>query len=103
MEALIKHIRDGILRLRKHAGLIAIAIFTLSVGIGADAATAPAPLIPRHLFYVDEDKIAVRLSPDGRTISYLAPVDGTEGVWSCDVANPGQPRLLFKETDGSVM
>ena len=28
MEALVKHIRDGVRRLRKHAGLIAIAIFT---------------------------------------------------------------------------
>jgi hypothetical protein len=42
------------------------------------------------------------LSPDGQTISFLAPVDRTFGVWICSAADPAKPRLLF-ETDAPVL
>ena len=83
--------------LQKHSVLAAVVI-TIALGIGAKAAPAPDALIPRSVLFADQDKLSVRLSPDGKTISYIAPVDGTLGVWLSSVADPAKPRLLFKQT-----
>lgn len=40
-----------------------------------------APLIPRRTLFGNPDRTLVRISPDGRYISYLAPVDGVLNVW----------------------
>ena len=82
----------------KRSSFAAIAVITIALGISAKAAPAPDPLIPRSVLFADEDKLIVRLSPDGKTIIYLAPVDDTLGVWISSVADPGKPRLLFKPT-----
>jgi len=66
--------------LQKHSILAAVVI-SIALGIGAKAAPAPDALIPRSVLFADQDKLNVRLSPDGKTISYIAPVDGTLGVW----------------------
>ena len=39
------------------------------------------PLIPRKQLFGNPDKAMARLSPDGRKISYLAPVNGVLNVW----------------------
>ncbi len=39
------------------------------------------PLIPREVLFGNPDKAAARISPDGKRISYLAPVDGVLNVW----------------------
>jgi len=83
--------------LQKHSILAAIVI-TIALGIGAKAAPGPDALIPRSVLFADQDKLSVRLSPDGKTVSYIAPVDGTLGVWLTSVADPARPRLLFKQT-----
>ncbi len=43
--------------------------------------TAQAPLIPREVFFGNPAKSRVRLSPNGNTISYLAPRNGVMNVW----------------------
>ena len=39
------------------------------------------PLIPRETLFGNPSKIAPRLSPDGRRLTWLAPVDGVLNVW----------------------
>ena len=41
----------------------------------------PSPLIPREVFFGNPDKAALRVSPDGRQIAFLAPVNGVLNVW----------------------
>ena len=89
-------------RLLKRSSFTAIAVITIALSISAKAAPAPDPLIPRSVLFADQDKLSVRLSPDGRTISYLAPVDDTLGVWISSVADPLKPRLLFKQTEAPI-
>lgn len=39
------------------------------------------PLIPRDVLFANPDRAQVRLSPDGKWVSYLAPFDGVLNVW----------------------
>ena len=39
------------------------------------------PLIPRRLFFGNPDRTSVQISPDGRHLSWLAPLDGVLNVW----------------------
>lgn len=39
------------------------------------------PMIPRKVLFDNPDRAAVRISPDGTRISYLAPLDGVLNVW----------------------
>ncbi|MCM3869814.1 MAG: S9 family peptidase [Pyrinomonadaceae bacterium] len=89
--------------LPKYSILTTVAVLSLSFAFAVKAAPVTDPLIPRHILFADEDKVNVRLSPDGQNISYLAPVDGTQGVWICSVADPAKPRLLFKQTEAPVL
>ena len=43
--------------------------------------TDAAPLIPRDVLFGNPDKAQARLSPDGKWLSYLKPVDGVLNVW----------------------
>ncbi|HLW64309.1 MAG TPA: S9 family peptidase [Gemmataceae bacterium] len=57
-------------------------------GEGAAAkAVANTPLIPRKLLFGNPDKAAARISPDGKHLSYLAPVDGVLNVWVAPIDN----------------
>jgi hypothetical protein len=41
----------------------------------------PHILIPRAHIFGNPSKIAARISPDGRLLAWLAPVDGVPNVW----------------------
>jgi len=50
------------------------------------------PLIPRKILFGNPDKTQVLLSPDGRHISYLAPLDGVLNVWVAPAEDPANAR-----------
>jgi dipeptidyl aminopeptidase/acylaminoacyl peptidase len=39
------------------------------------------PLIPRQIIFGNPEKAAARIAPDGKRLSYLAPVNGVLNVW----------------------
>ena len=45
------------------------------------AETSEAKLIARAVLFGNPDKAAARISPDGKYLSFLAPVDGVMNVW----------------------
>ncbi len=46
------------------------------------AVATPAPkLIPRDVFFGNPERTSPRISPDGKQLSFLAPVDGVLNVW----------------------
>jgi hypothetical protein len=51
------------------------------------------PLIPREVLLGNPDKASPRISPDGKRLAYLAPVDGVLNVWV---------RTLGEEDDRAV-
>ena len=57
------------------------------------------PLIPRGVLFAGADRSVVRLSPDGRRIAFLAPIDGVLNLWVADVRDPTRARSLTRVTD----
>lgn len=55
------------------------------------------PLIDRHVLFGNPDKAAARLSPDGKQLSYLAPVDGVLNVWVGPVDRPDAARPVTRD------
>ncbi|MCA9101892.1 MAG: S9 family peptidase [Pirellulales bacterium] len=60
---------------------------TVTAKSTADAQT-DVPLIPRNVLFGNPDKAAARISPDGKHLSFLAPVDGVLNVWVGPVDDP---------------
>ncbi|MCC6426912.1 MAG: S9 family peptidase [Phycisphaerales bacterium] len=50
-------------------------------GLGSPSAAADVPLIPRATLFGNPERGMAQLSPDGKRIAYLAPVDGVMNVW----------------------
>lgn len=66
-------------------------------GEDSDTASAPAELIPRSDLFGNPVKFQGRISPDGKWLSWLAPVDGVMNLWVAPSDNPEQAKPLTKD------
>src|SRR5687767_13759399 len=72
-------------------------------GFSTTAAAADQPdLIPRRVLFGNPDKAASRISPDGKYLSYLAPVDGVLNVWVGPVADLDSAVPVTKDTKRGI-
>ena len=64
-------------------------------------ASADPTLIPRQVLFGDPHRGAVRLSPDGQSISFFAPHEGVRNIWvgPADAPDDAQP-VTFDEDRG---
>ncbi len=60
------------------------------------------PLIPRKLLFGDPERTQVKLSPDGRWISFLAPWEGARNVWVAPADAPDEACPLTRERERSI-
>lgn len=60
------------------------------------------PLIPRKILFGNPDKAAVKLSPDGAQIAYLAPLDGVLNVWVAPRDNIAAARPVTHDTGRGI-
>ena len=58
----------------------------------------PAPLIEREKFFGNPTRAMGRISPDGRWLSWLAPLDGVLNIWVAPTADPAAARAITSET-----
>ena len=69
----------------------------------ARARNTPAPdaraLVPRRLLFGDPERSIARISPDGRRIAFLAPLDGVLNVWVGPIDAPAETRPLTRVAD----
>jgi dipeptidyl aminopeptidase/acylaminoacyl peptidase len=56
-----------------------------------------APLIPRKLLFQNPDKSLPRISPDGKHLAFLAPVDGVMNVWVGPIDQPEDAKAITKD------
>jgi dipeptidyl aminopeptidase/acylaminoacyl peptidase len=54
-------------------------------------------LIPRKLFFGNPDKAMLRLSPDGKHLSYLADLDGVMNIWLASRGKPDNANAITKD------
>src|SRR5262245_50812665 len=55
-----------------------------------------ADLIPRKLLFGNASRLNPQLSPDGRRLSWLAPVDGVMNIWIAELDNLDGARPLTR-------
>src|SRR5690606_36444397 len=60
-------------------------------------ATAEPELIPREALFGNPARTLVRISPDGKYLSWLAPVDGVLNVFVAPAGKPGQARAVTSD------
>lgn len=82
---------------------LAIALLSGAVLLSAGGAVATSPkagadtLIPRAKIFGNPSRAGGQISPDGKHVSWLAPVDGVMNVWVAPIANPGAAKAVTKE------
>ena len=62
----------------------------------------PIPLIPRDILFGNPDRAALRVSPDGRHLSFLAPLNGVVNVWVAPVDDVGAAKPVTKDTGRGI-
>src|SRR5437660_1277004 len=60
-------------------------------------AADPTPLIPRKVLFDNPDKSQARISPDGKHLAFLAPVDGVLNVWVGPIDKPQDAKAITKD------
>lgn len=71
--------------------------------LAGPASAQPAPaLIPRKLLFSTAERSGARISPDGKLIAFLGPVDGVMNVFLAPVDNPDVAKPLTKITDRDI-
>jgi dipeptidyl aminopeptidase/acylaminoacyl peptidase len=59
-------------------------------------------LLPRRLIFRNPERTVVRISPDGRLIAFLAPVDGVLNLWLAPIEDMGKARHVTAVTDRNL-
>lgn len=59
-------------------------------------------MIPREVLFGNPKKAAARISPDGKRLAYLAPVDGVLNVWVGPVDDPAQAKAVTNDTKRGI-
>jgi dipeptidyl aminopeptidase/acylaminoacyl peptidase len=70
----------------------------------APAAQEPGarPLVPREVLFGDPDVAWARLSHDGASIAYVAPVDGVRNLWVAPLDDLKAARPITRATDRPI-
>ncbi|MDB5366708.1 MAG: peptidase prolyl oligopeptidase active site domain protein [Rhodospirillales bacterium] len=73
-------------------------LLAATIGVTAIAASAAEPpLIPREALFGNPAKTQGRISPDGKYLSWLAPVNGVLNVWVAPIGTPDQGAAVTKD------
>jgi dipeptidyl aminopeptidase/acylaminoacyl peptidase len=81
------------------AGLAAAAV---ALAVAPALAAAETPLIPREVLFGNPERAALRISPDGAHLAWLAPVDGVLNVWVAPVGDLGAARAVTHDTSRGI-
>jgi dipeptidyl aminopeptidase/acylaminoacyl peptidase len=67
------------------------------------AGPVEVPLLPRTVLFDNPERAAGSVSPDGRWLGYLAPVDGVLNVWVAPAADPQSARAITRDSGRGIL
>lgn len=67
-----------------------------------DKSASPTALISRDVLFGNPDRAQARLSPDGKQIAFLAPVNGVLNVWVAPVEHPDQAKPITSDSNRGI-
>ncbi len=79
------------------------ASFVATTLVCATAAAQTNELIPRQVIFGNPSRLMPKLSPDGKSIAWIAPRDGVLNVWVAPADAPGSAKPLTNERPRPVM
>lgn len=84
----------------KNLRFLGIALLALAISCNQpkEELAKEVTLLDRELFFGNPEKIQVRISPDGKYLSYRAPVNGVMNVWVAPVDEPDQIKPVTNDT-----
>ena len=88
--------------MRKSLVLVLIFLFMTMAVVSCKPGAKETPLIPRDLLFGNPDKASVQLSPDGKYLSFLAPVNNVLNVWVGPVEAPDKAEPVTKDTHRGI-
>lgn len=80
----------------------ALPLVSLSAGAASAAMPADTPLIPRAALFGNPVKSGAQLSPDGKWLSWMAPVAGVMNVWVAPSDKPQDARAVTDSKDRPI-
>lgn len=84
--------------LRSSVAVLLLVLVPNDVLAGEPTPTgAKTGLIPRKVLFGNPDKASARISPDGKQLSYLAPVDGVMNVWVAPMDRPEEAKAVTQD------
>jgi dipeptidyl aminopeptidase/acylaminoacyl peptidase len=67
------------------------------LAVAESSQAAETPIIPRKVFFGNPDKAGPQIGPDGKTLSFIAPVDGVMNVHVCPVGEINAAKPVTKD------
>jgi dipeptidyl aminopeptidase/acylaminoacyl peptidase len=74
----------------------------VSLAPGVAAGPADVQLIPRAKFFGNPEKARARLSPDGKRLAFVAPVEGVLNVWVSPDDDPAKAKPVTQDKHRGV-
>ena len=77
----------------RHAAMLGAAL--PMAGLALPARAEAAALVARRVFFDNPDCTNVRVSPDGKNLAYVAPVNGVNNLWVAPVSRSGRGAARY--------
>jgi dipeptidyl aminopeptidase/acylaminoacyl peptidase len=75
---------------------------TPSTASASKAKGGPTDLIPRETLFGNPDRAGAQVSPDGKQLAFLAPLDGVLNVWVAPSDKPSVGKAVTKDTNRGI-
>jgi dipeptidyl aminopeptidase/acylaminoacyl peptidase len=89
--------------LPRHCLSFWLAIFLVANVSSFAAGPSDVPLVPRKAFFGNPEKARVRLSPDGKRLAFVAPVDGVLNIWVSPDDDPTKAKAATFDKHRGIM